>query len=178
MVKQPKNVSIARCVFVAGYEGGMGSRFIDPKDYNPIEDRYGNGSLFSFLVGYEENEDTSPAVINVSGVINDLPELYQLMRETELHYSSAPFYNTFWKFNVGQSLYELGNYVDYVNDNREVNMNTLKGTGRLRNLRTLQFDVVDHGSGHWGDEATYNGVAKARRGQAVYKHQNQVGVSF
>lgn len=178
VVKKPKNVSIARCIFVADYNGGMNSRFIKKSEYKPHDSQYGDGSLFALMVGYEETEDSSPNVINVSGSIADFRQLYDLSGEDQLHYSSAPFYNTLWGWSVGRSLEVDDPNWKYISEKIAVNHNTLKGTTLHRDFTTKKFTMVDSGLGHWGDEATYNGVAKARRGQSAYRPPNRVGVTF
>lgn len=178
VVKEPKNVAIARNIFVDGYEAGMGSEFIRPDEYRPRELEYGSGSLFSFLVGYNESDDTAPGVINLSGGIDDLRVIFELGDERGLHYSSAPYYAMLWGWAYGES-FELGSSAsDYVNERPRINFNTLKGKTLLRDPMTNRFDIVDSARGHWGNDYTYTGCAAARRGAAAYRPPNNVGVTF
>jgi len=175
VVKKPQNVSVARCVYISGYHGGMGSRFIDYRGYKPHDGEYGNGSLFSFLVAYTEGENTAPMVINVSGAIGDYRTMYALTEEAGFHYSSAPFYNAVWGFKSGIS-FEIDNPdADTINCRKMINYNTLRGTTLHRDPITRNFTVKVSGKGHWGDEATYAGVAAARRGHDQYRRPTIIG---
>ena len=61
--KLPKNVSVNRCVFIKGYYRGMGSEPYQEGEYRPHSYEFGSGSIFSFMVGYDETEETLPAMI-------------------------------------------------------------------------------------------------------------------
>ena len=180
VVKQPKNVMLLRNIYVRGYDGGMGSEFVSMDDYRPYDGKYGTGSVFALLVAYTETDETVPAVLNLSGAIDDMVGVYQLYERRGLHYSSAPFYAALWGWRRGQSYRTDESYISeaFVNRKERINFNTLKGKTMRIDPVTGQFTLVDSGRGHWGDEATYNGCAAARRGAAQYSPPSAVAVKF
>lgn len=174
--KAPKNVSINRCVFIKGYYRGMGSQPYVRGEYRPYSYEFGNGSLFSFMVGYDETEENLPMMLNVSGKHGNIDTTFGLAKTASLHFSSAAFYQNYWGFPADQAESVDRSSFKYVNDRPAINLNTFKGTTNRRDVN-LEFTRRDRGRGHWGDEATYEGCAKSRSGQySSYDPQTVVGI--
>jgi hypothetical protein len=166
VVKQPRNVFIARSIFVNGYQRGMGSQLFKRQHYRPNDGEFGHGSLFVFAIGFEEREDRGlPAVVNVAGKLRNLSLLFRLESEA-LHYSTAAYYASFWDISKFAGL-EIDRPARMAGDGFHANLNTLKGSTWYRDFRTLRFDDREPGQGHWTDYGTYDGCGRARRGELM-----------
>lgn len=178
----PKNVYVARNVFVDGYSGGMGSTPYkrDPASYNPRRNVYGISSRKTdsvFVLAVPRGGDRYPQQIDITGRFRSFAiSHYGLDTEKELHYDGAYYYNRFWGWqndNIGVE--SSMPHSKYVNDFAIPNSIMHEGHTLYFNPNTSAqcFNLVRIANGHYPSKYVYAGCRDAREGRmAQYKEHN------
>lgn len=166
VVIKPKNILVFAQMFICNYVSGGGVSFIG-SGYSPKKQRY-DGDLLVTILGRDE---IVPDVLNISGSSQDLNDLYSLSENSSAsQYSSAPFVVIKNRLAIGESQHSPTTDVTWLQDCRTTNQIVFKGVMQTQD-ENGKWSITEAGNGHWGLQATYDGVEDARIGNTTYRSQ-------
>lgn len=185
LITNPKNIANVNHVLVIGYEGGLGSGFMDSciESYNPSGNEFGadsDDSFFIFLIGRGESVRTNPLSITgksdwVTGKAYGSNVL--LYGKGELHYSSAAFYDAFYGFSkhtfnpiMDSSLIQRSS-TGGQNSRSIPNRYCYGSYSGIFSSKTGRYEGATAQTGHWKNNTVGNGMNDQRCGLAPFNNE-------
>lgn len=179
VVTAPENVRVIYDVFSKEYLGGGGVHFWNSdllNRYDPSTGKTMDADMFSFLVAYTENEQgTLRNPIDVSGHMSylDAPGLIQSQSELIPHYSTAGFYNKYWRFRTIEMFH--GHTTSTINffhpfhsspifQQFQYNTVCWQGGQGTWNHLSKKHDNLQLNTGHWGETGFGPGSKRVKNG--------------
>ena len=185
LITNPKNIANVNHVLVIGYEGGLGSGFMDSclESYNPNGNEFGNDaddSFFIFLIGRGESVRSNP--LSITGKSNwvtakDYGNNVLLYGKGDLHYSSAAFYDAFYGFSkhtfnpvMDSALIQRSSTGGQ--DSRSIPNSLCYGSySGIFSSKTGRYEGATSQTGHWPNNTVGNGMNDQRCGLAPFNNE-------
>jgi hypothetical protein len=165
LVTNPKNVFLIFDAFVDGVRGGAGVVPYALPSYQPRNGQYGKGSLFFFAVPYEERKFPNPMDASGRFIQYFSDSILDKENLSELHFSTAPRYNSHWGFvteaDIGGTAFSLD--PGYFEGDAPLNTVMYRGHTELVTRGAHELAILIN-TGHWGPNV-YPGCRAVRNGQ-------------
>jgi hypothetical protein len=177
LIRKKENIYVMNDVLITGYDGGLGTGFINVEKYNPSIGQFretSNDSIMVFMISrYAVLEENAFCLSGTPYWIDRQGNAMSVDRLSGYGYDSSDYYNAIWGFsNVSWNSLNSAQLQEskYLNQVVIPNGTVFKSTAWYRDPISGKWIKTSGQSGHFKDHTVGQGMHRARVGEVSFKN--------